>query len=160
MSTARYALEQNRTLFAIPSAPDDRVNVGTNELIRNGAIFCTEPEDIFREFQPRFGHRITPTVVRFLPTEQAASSPPSEPKPKKHRKKKQSPTTSPAASPLPSLSPEEEAVYRAFSEGEILSADEIIQRTGIPFQSLLPLLQALELIGAVESVSGSQFRRI
>lgn len=164
MSTARYALEQNRMLFAIPSAPDDRINTGTNELIRNGAVFCTEPEDIFKEFQPRFSQQIKPTVVRFLPTEKAAQSPPAEEekKPKKPRKKqiKQEQQKNPSPAKLPSLSPEEETVYRAFSEGETLSADEIILRTGIPFQSLLPLLQGLELIGAIESVSGSQFRRI
>lgn len=163
MSTARYALEQNRTLFAVPSAPDDRINTGTNELIRNGAVFCTEPTDIFREFEPRFGDRISPTLVRFLPTEQTPL--PKEPKPKpatKNSKPKKNPISPPSPQPaphLPVLTPEQEEICRVFAPGEELSADEIEQRTGKPFHRLLPLLQALEFIGALESLSGSLYRR-
>ena len=67
MSTARHAVEQNRTLFAVPASLSDRVNTGTNLLIKQGAIFCTEPEDIFNEFLPRYADRITPMTVRYVP---------------------------------------------------------------------------------------------
>ena len=65
MSTARFAVEQNRTLFAIPAGPNDRINTGTNELIKKGAVFCTDPGDVIREFTPVYGNRITPSLVRF-----------------------------------------------------------------------------------------------
>ena len=152
MSTARHAVEQNRMLFALPAAPSDRINTGTNQLIKHGAVFCTEPDDIFNEFLPRYGDRITPTTVRYVPAmgERSAPSHPEAPKPKGKE---------PAVNPPPALSVEETAVYRAFPEDQPLSADEICQQTGLPFHRVLPLLQALELSGCIEALPGSMFRR-
>lgn len=153
MSTARYAIEQNRMLFALPAAPSDRVNTGTNQLIKHGAIFCTEPDDICNEFLPRYGDRITPTTVRYIPAMEKDTSSPSHPeKPTPKRKE-------PSLTPPPALSEEETLVYRAFPEDQPLSADEICQRTGLPFHRALPLLQALEISGCITSLPGSMFRR-
>lgn len=44
--TARYALEQNREVFAIPGSPLDPRAEGGNELIREGAILVTRAEHI------------------------------------------------------------------------------------------------------------------
>ncbi len=155
MSTARYAVEQNRLLFALPAAPSDRINTGTNQLIKHGAVFCTEPDDIFNEFLPRYGERITPTTVRFEPV--AVHDPPPPPHPRKSQpKRKETPA---AVTTPPALSAEETAIYRVFPEDGVLSADEICQHTGLPFHRLLPLLQALELSGCIESLPGSMFRR-
>ncbi len=154
MITARLAVEQNRMLFALPADPSDRINTGTNQLIKHGAIFCTEPDDICNEFLPRYADRITPVTVRFKPLMDETAPP----KPPRERKKKE-PQTEPPLSAPPPLSPEETAVYRSFSENEVLSADEICQRTGLIFPRLLPLLQALELSGCIEALPGSMFRR-
>lgn len=154
MSTARYAIEQNRTLFAIPAAPDDRINTGTGELIKKGAVFCTDPMDVMREFTPLYGDCITPTLVRFESVPQPST-------PKKADQKKQPPRKTQSEStpkPPPSLSGEEEQVYRAFQTDEPLSADEICQRTNLPFHRVLPILQGLELSGHIESLPSSLFR--
>ena len=153
MSTARHAVEQNRILFALPAAPSDRINTGTNQLIKHGAIFCTEPDDIFNEFIPRYGEKITPITVRYIPVMEHQTSAPSHPETPKPKPKK------PAVSPPPALSVEETLVYRAFPEDQPLSADEICQRTDLPFHRVLPLLQALELSGCIVSLPGSMFRR-
>ncbi len=153
MSTARHAVEQNRMLFALPAAPSDRINTGTNQLIKHGAIFCTEPDDIFNEFSPRYGEKITPTTVRYIPAMENQTSSPSHPETPKPKRKE------PAVNPPPALSAEETLVYRAFPEDQPLSADEICQRTDLPFHRVLPLLQALELSGCIVSLPGSMFRR-
>jgi DNA processing protein len=44
--TARYALEQNRELFAVPGAPYDPRCQGTNELLKNGAHLLGGAQDI------------------------------------------------------------------------------------------------------------------
>ena len=88
MITARLAVEQNRTLFAIPANPSDRVNTGTNLLIKHGAIFCTEPNDICNEFIPRYGNRISPVTVRFEPTTAETPSQPPAKAPQKKAKEK------------------------------------------------------------------------
>ncbi|MBQ5742832.1 MAG: DNA-processing protein DprA [Clostridia bacterium] len=155
MITARLAIEQNRLLFALPSNPYDRVNTGTNQLIKHGAIFCTEPGDICNEFLPRYQDRITPITVRFEP----AMKEPSPSAPPREKSKKEPKKAPPISAPPPPLSEEETVVYRSFSDAEVLSADEICQRTGLIFPRLLPLLQALELSGCIESLPGSMFRR-
>ena len=155
MSTARYAVEQNRTLFAVPAAPDEKINTGTNRLIKHGAVFCTEPADIFREFESRFGDKIVPTEIYLQPVSKDADKPeaplpPAKPNPPEKKKTTHRP---------PPLSEEETRVYKAFGEGEELSADQICQRTGLPFFRILPLLQAMELTGCIDALPGSLFRK-
>lgn len=47
--TARLAKEQNKKVFCLPSSIDSKNGSGTNELIKEGAILVTEPEDILRK---------------------------------------------------------------------------------------------------------------
>lgn len=44
--TARFALEQGRDVFAVPGSPLDPRAEGTNDLLRDGATFCTKAEDV------------------------------------------------------------------------------------------------------------------
>lgn len=46
--TARFAAEQGRDVFAVPGSPLDPRSEGTNDLIRDGAIFCADPDDVLR----------------------------------------------------------------------------------------------------------------
>lgn len=50
--TARYALEQNREVFAVPGSPLDPRAEGTNDLIRHGATLVTEAEHILEVIGP------------------------------------------------------------------------------------------------------------
>ncbi len=50
--TARLAAEQGREVFAIPGHPLDPRAEGTNQLLKSGAIFVTEPEDIIVALRP------------------------------------------------------------------------------------------------------------
>jgi DNA processing protein len=44
--TAKYALEYGRDVFAVPGPITSELSLGTNQLIRDGAIPVTAPEDI------------------------------------------------------------------------------------------------------------------
>lgn len=44
--TARFALDQNRQVFAAPGSPLDPRAEGTNDLIKQGATICTSAEDV------------------------------------------------------------------------------------------------------------------
>jgi len=46
LATARFALEQNREVFAVPGSPFDPRCQGTNRLIKDGANINTEVEDV------------------------------------------------------------------------------------------------------------------
>jgi DNA processing protein len=44
--TARFAAEAGREIFAVPGSPLDPRAEGTNDLLRDGATFCTKAEDV------------------------------------------------------------------------------------------------------------------
>lgn len=48
--TAKYAAEQGKTVYAVPGHPYDLKSVGTNYLIKNGAVLVRNSEDILDEF--------------------------------------------------------------------------------------------------------------
>lgn len=50
--TARFALEQGREVFAVPGSPLDPRAVGTNDLIRQGATLCGDPEHVIGVLMP------------------------------------------------------------------------------------------------------------
>lgn len=47
--TADYALEQGKTIFALPGRIDDKLSIGCNRLIAQGASIATSPEDVLEE---------------------------------------------------------------------------------------------------------------
>ncbi len=48
--TARYAKEQNRDVFCIPNAIENKKGIGTNKLIQKGAKLVIEPNDIIEKY--------------------------------------------------------------------------------------------------------------
>ncbi len=44
--TAKFAAEAGREIFAVPGSPLDPRAEGANDLLRDGATFCTKPEDV------------------------------------------------------------------------------------------------------------------
>jgi DNA processing protein len=53
LHTARYALEQNRDIFAVPGSPLDPRSEGANGLIRQGATLVTCTEDVLEALSDR-----------------------------------------------------------------------------------------------------------
>ena len=49
--TARFAVEQNRELLAVPGSPLDPRAEGTNDLLREGATICARVEDALSAFE-------------------------------------------------------------------------------------------------------------
>jgi DNA processing protein len=61
MITASMALDQNREVFAIPTAVNERKSSGTNLLIKQGKAMLTESvEDILAELAPRLKRFLSP----------------------------------------------------------------------------------------------------
>jgi DNA processing protein len=50
--TARFALDQNRQVFAVPGSPLDPRAEGTNDLLKQGASICTGPDDVVTALEP------------------------------------------------------------------------------------------------------------
>lgn len=70
--TARFALEQNRDVFAVPGSPLDPRCRGTNNLIRQGATVCESIEDIMhvlgRQTPLPFSEQKAEEITTTLPT--------------------------------------------------------------------------------------------
>jgi len=58
--TARYALEQDREVFAIPGKVSEATSSGTNSLIKQGAKMVTEPQEILEELRCNFSVSCAP----------------------------------------------------------------------------------------------------
>lgn len=50
ISTVEHALEQNKTVFAVPGNVTSPSSEGTNALIKSGACVATSPKDVLEEF--------------------------------------------------------------------------------------------------------------
>ena len=55
--TAKNAIEQGKLVFALPGKLDSSVGIGVNNLIKKGAIFTTEINDILERY-PQFKNRL------------------------------------------------------------------------------------------------------
>ena len=44
--TAKFAADEGREIFAVPGSPLDPRADGANDLLRDGATFCTRAEDV------------------------------------------------------------------------------------------------------------------
>jgi DNA processing protein len=50
--TAKFALDQNRQVFAVPGSPLDPRAEGTNDLLKQGASICTCADDVLTALEP------------------------------------------------------------------------------------------------------------
>lgn len=162
MSTVRHAMDQDRDIFAIPGAIDAPTSEGTNWLIQQGAKLVTRGEDILEEYRSRFPGRLgrreplSPQAVQQrledVERETVASvkkeMPDEEQKPHLERV--------PRAEQADRFTDDQLAILRALGE-ESCSADELVERTGIPARRILSALTMLQVERAVEESAGRRF---
>jgi DNA processing protein len=59
--SARMAAELGRVVFAVPGSPLDPRSVGTNNLLKQGAVLATEAQDVFDHLEPMLGQERAPS---------------------------------------------------------------------------------------------------
>jgi DNA processing protein len=64
LTTARYANEQGRLVFAVPGHPLDPRAEGTNHLLKQGALLTTTPADVIDAVQPQLPQAATTRHLR------------------------------------------------------------------------------------------------
>jgi len=129
--TARFALEQNREIFAVPGSPLDPRAKGTNRLIRDGATLTETADDVISVLRTIIGRDFR------------------EPEAKPH------------STPFDGAALEAEAdrVRAAIEEAlgpAPVDIDELIRLTGAPAAVVLTVLLELELAGRLARHSGNR----
>jgi len=130
--TARLALEQGREVFAVPGNLGAGGSVGTNRLIKAGAMLVERVDDMLEAV----ALQLDPSFLR-----------PPRPSP--------SVVQTPAAAPLTT---EEHALADHVTD-EPRHMDELAVRVGRPVQQVAALLVSLEIKGAVRQLPGQFYRR-
>ena len=177
--TARLAAEQGRDVFAVPGNIDQPSFVGSNRLLRDGAIMVSSGWDILSEYEALFPDKIrkedAPAHQTAYPDEVRKAAEAEKPLlkvaqklrlPRKNENLKkdlapQGIDKTPCApysdvgSVRPKLSPEEQTIVDALSGGQRL-VDDVIAETGLSTGKLLSSLTMLELKGIIRRLPGKR----
>jgi len=126
--TARFALEQNREVFAVPGSPLDPRAKGTNRLLREGAVLTETAEDVLAVLKPMLGGGFDETGT--------AGTPPPETVSEEEVDRIRAAVTE-ALGPAP------------------VQVDELIRLSGAPAAAVLSVLLELELAGKLARHPGN-----
>ena len=161
--TARLAGEQGRDVFAVPGDLVSSSFLGTNNLIRNGAIPVFSPNDILEEYCYRFFDKLNNNTR--LPDDEIMRRAQSyllsedfcqevEEKPKKAEPVLKSTVKKPAPK---YLTPNALKVYELVSE-EPIHVDDITDKCSFSIEETLSALTELEVYGLVTQISGRRYK--
>ena len=164
--TASRALEQGRDVFALPGNIDSKCSMGSNSLLREGAIPLLSAEDIAGEYSALFPDKIKPDGdTEMIPLDRKGA----ERLVKKHESgndasedhKKVIDNVSEVDyidvdKILEVLNGDEKSVAEAIGTA-LLHVDEIIAASGLPAPSVLTALTMLEIKGCAVRSNGSHF---
>ncbi|MFC0322220.1 DNA-processing protein DprA [Gallibacterium melopsittaci] len=130
--TARYALEQNREVFAVPGALTNPLTEGCHQLIKQGAWLVERAEDILDVIAPQIN-----TIMPF-----------------DFHSKKSSPATKPQIAIQPEIPTQHQALYQQLDHSMIKSIDELATALQIPVEQLLTDILELEMLGVIQATQG------
>lgn len=175
--TANRAADQGRDVFVVPGNIDIPTCVGSNRLLRDGAIAVSSGWDVVSEYESQYPGKVSKDGVistqRAYPdeVEAAAEAEKSEPKvaqkprilaknkpPKSKNDKKAIDNGATTAYSdlddiLAGLSPDEKIIVSALKNGERL-VDDVIAETGLTTGKVLAMLTLLEVKGIVKRLPG------
>lgn len=135
LHTARYALEQNREILAVPGSPLDPRSVGANKLIQQGAALIQTVQDVLEAMHSKIAmplplqmgieepslNWLSPDPVNMLQTNK----------------------------PMDTNEQDRQTVMDALTEAPI-DQDELLRFTGLPLQTMQLVLLEIELAGRLE----------
>ena len=161
LNTARHALEQGRDLFVVPGNIDSPASVGSNGLLREGAMPCFSGWDVLREYEslyPHTVHYVDSRVSRELLVAETAVYPDLKPvkaqtPDKKSIDNREKSQYSVKEKALPALSEEEKLVLQYVTDTP-QNVDGILAQLDLPAGKVLSVLTMLAMKGVVENHPG------
>ena len=167
--TARYALQQNRDVFAVPGEIFDPSMAGCNKLARDGAKVVVNVYSILEEYIGRFPKRIDARTVaaKIKSADRAAArSPQNAPRRIKGVKVRAKLAAAPKRMEPPRMddgelaqqgvTPQARAVYAQLG-ARALERDELAALAGLGAAEILAALTELELAGFARAVAGGRY---
>ncbi|WP_455476536.1 DNA-processing protein DprA [Bartonella sp. B17] len=141
--TARQAAEMGRLVFAIPNSPLDPRSVGTNNLIKNGALLSTHPSDIIETLTPLTQNTVNSQLDFFEKANsfQFQESIPTSLYPE-------------SSTPSPIRNDAERAAVLSSLSTTPIDLDTLSAHSGVSLQNLYLLLVELDLAGKLIRHSG------
>ncbi len=164
--TATYAMEQGKEVFALPGTINQSQYIGTNELLRDGAIPLLAVEDILSVYIGRFPDtlktsvRLTEEIKRGYRVEAARQE-------NRTAAKKSPPVCRVESPPIigGSVAPWDikassnaKKVYAAFQE-EIEFSDTLRERSGLSGGPFIAAVTELELYGYIKAVPVGRYQK-
>jgi len=130
--TAKYASEQNRDVFAVPGNINSTYSKGTNYLLKDGAHFVTNAEDILSFYRFDYPHLLASTKSAF---------------------------SKPIANNTVAKNSPEDKILKAIGE-ETLHTDTICQLSGLDIGTLNSTLLIMELAGKIIKLPGGFYTSV
>ena len=177
--TANQALEQGRDVFVVPGNIDVPTFIGSNRLLREGAIAISSGWDILSEYQAQYPDKIRKDTAkahqRAYPDEVSRAAETDRNlgkvaqkldipkiKPAKKEKSNKKVVDNGGSAPysdvnknLPALPPEEQAIVSALRSGERL-VDDVIAEVNLPANKVSAAITMLAIKGVVKKLPGNR----
>lgn len=171
--TAHQALEYGRDVFASPANVDSPAGRGSNNLLRDGAIFAENGWDVLREYEARFPDKISEKGRGAVPEEMHEPEEPEkaekEPKAVKMepgkgffklrvpvKRVKNSTAKETLSSQLSGLTESQLKIVSAMNKPS-MHVDDIIDLSELPAATVLSELTMLQIKGFVKQEAGKRF---
>lgn len=163
--TARLASEQGRDVFAVPGDLVSSSFLGTNNLIRNGAIPVFSPNDILEEYCYRFFDKLNnekrlpdDEIMRRAQSYLLSPDFKQEVKKEEQKEKIEPVLKATVKKDAPKyLTPNASKVYELISQ-EPIHVDEITNKCNFNIEETLSALTELEVYGLVTQISGRRYK--
>ncbi len=133
--TIQKALEQNKEVMAVPGRIGDILSEGCNELIKQGAMVITNPEDI----------RLSSFITKWIKDSEMGKTNLKYPTKNEHEK-------------INVLASEKNMLYSLLGLCPI-SLEEIVRQSGLDIQSTIEILLELQLNGYIKEVGHNRYIR-
>ena len=163
--TARWALEQDRDVFAVPGPIGAELSKGPNALIRRGeARLVCDVWDILEEYEDLYPTKLRPRVplsdraIRDrLAGIEANVNPVPMPPPSPEAAAAEPRLIIDLTADPEALTDDEAAVLRALQGDQARTADDLVDRTGIPTRRILSALTMLQVRQLAEQGTAGRF---
>ena len=169
--TARLALDQGRDVFAVPGAAGNESCAGSNQLLREGAIFAETGADVIREYEARYPGLADCAgegkLIGLSPDDLRQTAAKTDEKaelkvasavqaPKKAVDNPQESDYIELKALLRTLPPAQSAILEALSDGP-LTVDDVIDQSQIPAPQAMSALTMLEIRRMVRKAGANRY---